>query len=53
MRTVILIGAFFIADAIRQDWIKSENTISFLCIVLAISALMDIVEYTKNISKKN
>jgi hypothetical protein len=54
MRTVIIMGCFAIADAIRADWFpKDENVIRVLVIFILLLMTMDTVEFLKNLSKKS
>lgn len=51
MRTAILVGLTFVADAIRKDWMQTSY--KFFMIMLFLCTVMDIGEWIKRITKKN
>lgn len=54
MRTAIFLGLTAIADAIRKDWIGTDqNLIRFMAIILIVMMGMDIAEFIKNMAKKD
>jgi hypothetical protein len=51
MRTAIMFGCTIIADAINQRDYKPE-TYQFIGAVIVCMMIMDIIDFTKNLSKK-
>ena len=50
MRTVILVGSFIIADAIRIQK-PSHDVVSFVSILLVCSMCMDVIEFFNKLGK--
>lgn len=53
MRTVILIGLFSIAYAIRPTITADKFITNFIIIVMIISAVMDAIQFMYLLDKKN
>jgi hypothetical protein len=53
MRTVILLGALIIADAIRGTTVfpYNQNTLGFIAFVLFMSIIMDIADVSRGKEK--
>lgn len=47
MRTVILLGAICISDAINKDWMVHEDSGTFFGITIVIMFAFDVIELIK------
>jgi len=51
MRTVIFLGAIYMASAINTNMVSGDTVVTFMAIVLVFAVFMDIIEFVNNLKR--